>query len=389
MKYLKLISAGLLRRKSRTILTLLSIIVAFLLYGPLETVRATFLSFGQSTAGNNRLVSMSKVSPGAPLLPQSLYGQISEVQNVVAVDYAYAFGGTYQDPKNVIALETHTETFFDLYPELELSPAERDAFRTIRTGMIASRSSAQKYNWKVGDKIPFQTSVDRKDGTSVWTFDLVGLYEFSDPGMKVWDKTVYVNWKGVDEARVSGNGNVGWYVVQINDAKEADNVAHAIDAISANSDHETKTQTENAFSAGWISQLGDLGLIVTGVMTAVFFTLLLLTGHSIAQSVAERISELAILKTIGFTGVAVLALVLCESIFLLLLGCIVGLGIATLLVELTHFLPPGALPVPLEGIGMDVWMRGLVVAVVIGAVVGALPAIRGLRLQIVDALSGH
>jgi putative ABC transport system permease protein len=389
MKYLDLIWAGLFRRKARTILTLLSIVVAFVLYGPLETVRSTFANYGQSTAGYDRLLTLSKVSPGAALLPQSLYARIREVPGITDVDYAYIFMGSYQDPKNSMPVETHTETFFQLYPELELSPTARAAFHRTRTAAIVGEDTARKFNWKVGDKIPLQTAVLRKDGSSVWTFDLVGIYRFTDPGMKVWENIMYINWAGFDAARQSGNGNVGWYVFKVADVKQADNVAHAVDAISANSDHETKTQSENAFSAGWISQVGDLGLIVTSIMSAVFFTLLLLTGHTITQAVDERVPEFAVLKTIGFSGRSILALVLSESILLLLLGSTLGLAIATFAVSVARTLPPGSFPIPIQPMGGAVWLRGITMAVLIGLIVGALPAWRGLRLRIVDALAGH
>lgn len=389
MKYLHLVWAGLFRRKVRTLLVLLSIVIAFLLYGPLETVRSTFHNFGQSAAGHDRLITMSKLRPGAPVLPLSLHERIKEVPGVTDIDYAYYFHGTYQDPKNVVTAESHTDRFFDLYPELEVTPEAREAFKRMRTAALVGPDVAAKFNWKVGDKIPLQTSVTRKDGSKTWTFDLVGIYRFTDPGMQVWDDVMYVNWAGFDEARASDSGNVSWYSLKIADVREVDNVSYAVDAISANSAHETKTQSENAFSAGMINQIGDFGVIVTSIMSAVFFTLLLLTGHTIAQAVNERIPEFAVLKTIGFSGGAVLSLVLGESVLLLLLGSAVGLSLATFAVSFADSLPAGSLPFPLQPVGGAVWLRGLAVAIVIGLIVGALPAIRGLRLRIVDALAGH
>ena len=389
MSHLDLIWAGLFRRKVRTILTLLSIVVAFLLYGPLETVRSTFDNYGQSTAGYDRLLTMSKVSPGGQMLPQSLYARISEVPGVTNIDYADFFMGSYQDPKNVVPVETHTDTFFDLYPELEVSPSARTAFHRSRTAAIVGADLAKKFNWQVGDRIPLKTDVVRKDGSDVWTFDVVGIYRFTDPGMKVWENIMYINWAGFDAARQSGNGNVRWYVFKVADVTQVDNVAHAVDAMSANSDHETKTQSENSFSAGWISQVGDLGLIVTSIMSAVFFTLLLLTGHTITQAVDERIPEFAVMKTIGFSGRSVLGLVLSESVLLLLLGSTLGLAIATIAVNVASSLPPGSFPIPIQPMGGAVWLRGLTMATLIGLIVGALPAFRGLRLRIVDALASH
>lgn len=389
MKYLHLIWAGLFRHRARTILMLLSITVAFLLYGPLETVRSTFATFGQSAAGFDRLVTMSKLRPGMDLLPLSLYDRIKAVPGIASVDYAHTFGGSYQDPKNFFPLETHTPAFFDLYPELELASPARVAFERTRTAAIVGEGVAAKFHWKVGDKVSFQTSEQRKDGSTVWTFDVVGIYRFTDPGMKVWENTIYINWQGFDETRLSGTGSVGWYVFRIADVRQADNIAHEVDALSANSAHETRTQSENAFSAGWITQIGDFGLILTSIMSAVFFTLLLLTGHTVAQSMQERIPELAVMRTIGFSGSALLSMLLSESVLLLLLGCTLGLGLATLAVSSVGTLPLLGLPVPLQSVDSVVWLRGIAVAVSIGLLVGTIPALRSLRLRIVDALAGR
>lgn len=389
MKYLHLIWAGLFRRRARAVLMLLSITVAFLLYGPLETVRGTFANFGQSAAGHDRLLTLSKLRPGAPLLPLSLYHRIKEVPGVTHVDYACAFGATYQDAKNAFPLETHTATFFDLYPELELAPSARAAFQRTRTAAIVGEGLAARFNWKVGDKVPLQTSEQRKDGSTVWTFDVVGIYRFTDPGMKVWENTVFINWDGFDEARLSGSGNVGWYVFRVADVHQVDNIAHEVDALSANSAHETSTQSENSFSARWINEIADFGVIVTSIMSAVFFTLLLLTGHTIAQSMQERIPEIGVLKTLGFSGGAVVSLVLSESVLLLLLGSTLGLALATLAVNMAGTLISNALPIPLQPVSGAVWLRGIGVAVFMGLIVGTLPALRGLRLRIVDALAGR
>jgi putative ABC transport system permease protein len=389
MKYLHLIWAGLFRHRARAVLMLLSITVAFLLYGPLETVRSTFAKFGQSAAGHDRLLTMSKLQPGIDLLPLSLYDRIKAVPGITQVDYAHTFGGSYQDPKNAFPLETHTAAFFDLYPELELASAARVAFERTRTAAIVGEGLAARFDWKVGDKVSFQTSEQRKDGSTVWTFDVVGIYRFTDPGMKVWENTIYINWQGFDETRLSGAGSVGWYVFRIADLHQADNIAHEVDALSANSAHETRTQSENAFSAGWITEIGDLGLILTSIMSAVFFTLLLLTGHTIAQSMQERIPELAVLRTIGFSGGALLGLLLSESVLLLLAGCTLGLTLATLAVEFVGALQANLLPIQPQPVGGIVWLRGITVAVVIGLIVGIFPALRGLRLRIVDALAGR
>lgn len=389
MKYLHLIWAGLFRHRARAVLMLLSITVAFLLYAPLETVRSTFANFGQSAAGYDRLLTMSKLRPGVELLPLSLYDRIKAVPGITTVDYAHTFGGSYQDPKNVFPLETHTAAFFDLYPELELASTARLAFERTRTAAIVGEGLAASFNWKVGDKVSFQTSEQRKDGSTIWTFDVVGIYRFTDPGMRVWENTIFINWQGFDETRLSGAGSVGWYVFRIADLHQADNIAYEVDSLSANSAHETRTQSENAFSAGWISEIGNVGLILTSIMGAVFFTLLLLTGHTIAQSMQERIPELGVLRTLGFSSHALLGLLLSESVLLLLLGCTLGLTLATLAVEWVGALQSSLLPIQPQPVGSMVWLRAMAVAVFMGLLVGTFPALRGLRLRIVDALAGR
>jgi putative ABC transport system permease protein len=216
---------------------------------------------------------------------------------------------------------------------------------------------------------------------------LVGIYRIADPKLKAQEDALYFNWDYFDEARKFGNGNVGWYTVQVSDRRAADQVAQAIDALSANSDHETKTQTEQAFQAAFVSQFADIGLIVGAIMGAVFFTLILLTGNTMAQAVRERIPELAVLKTIGFSNASVLGLVLAESVLLIVFGGAIGLLIAGVVVDIVR--QAVGTSVPMTPVGAASWLRGLGLMLLIGILVGALPARRGMRLRIVDALAGR
>jgi putative ABC transport system permease protein len=314
--------------------------------------------------------------------------RIEALPGVQRVTYANWFGGIYQDPKNFFANQAVAQNFFDLYPEWQLSDAERTAFRTTRTGAVAGESLVKKFNWKLGDKIPLQATIfPQKDGTNTWTFDLVGIYRIADPKLKAQEDALYFNWDYFDEARKFGNGNVGWYTVQVSDRRAADQVAQAIDALSANSDHETKTQTEQAFQAAFVSQFADIGLIVGAIMGAVFFTLILLTGNTMAQAVRERIPELAVLKTIGFSNASVLGLVLAESVLLIVFGGAIGLLIAGVVVDIVR--QAVGTSVPMTPVGAASWLRGLGLMLLIGILVGALPARRGMRLRIVDALAGR
>jgi putative ABC transport system permease protein len=388
MKYLHLVRAALLRRKTRTLFTLLSVLAAFLLFGLLDTVHSTFSSASRNVAGVDRLVTISKVSFTLSL-PKSLYPRIQTIPGVADVTYANWFGGIYQDPKNFFPNEAVAPNFLSLYPEWQLSDAEREAFKNTRTGAVAGATLAKKYGWKVGDKIPLQATIfPQKDGSNTWTLDLVGIYHARDQKQAIQQEgLLFFNWDYFDEARQFGNGNVGWYIVKVADPKDADKVVQSIDALSFDSDHETKTQSEQAFQTAFVSQIADFGLIIGAIMGAVFFTLILLTGNTMAQAVRERIPELAVLKTIGFSNRSVLLLVLAEAVALLLIGALLGLALASLVVAGVRTQIAGFFPLSL--MARETWLEGLALAVLVGLVIGALPALRGMRLRIVDALANR
>jgi putative ABC transport system permease protein len=315
--------------------------------------------------------------------------RIQATPGVAEVTYANWFGGIYQDPKNFFPNEAIAANFLDLYPEWILSPQERKAFRDTRTGCIVGASLAKKFHWKIGDKIPMQATIfPKKDGSNTWTFDLVGIFHVADQKLLAQENALFFNWDYFDEATRFGAGStVGWYQVKLTDRSQADRVAHAIDSLSADSDHETKTQSEQAFTAAFVSQVADIGLIVGAIMGAVFFTLVLLTGNTMAQAVRERIPELAVLKTIGFSNRSVLALVLAESVLLLLLGGALGVALSSVVVDAARAAMGPNLP--LASLDVSVWLQAMGLMVAIGLIVGALPAMRGMRLRIVDALSGR
>jgi putative ABC transport system permease protein len=387
VKYFHLIWSALFRRKTRTIFTLLSVLAAFLLFGLLDSVRSAFASASDSVAGVDRLITNSKISFTLSL-PKSLLERISAVPGVAQVTFANWFGGIYQDPKNFFPNIAVAQNYLDLYPEWLISPAERQAFRDTRTGAVVGERLAKRFHWKLGDKIPLQATIfPQKSGDNAWTLDLVGIFHLADPTQKGQEDILYFNWDYFDESRAFGNGAVGWYVTRVADRRQAGAVAQAIDALSANSDHETKTQTEQASRAGFVSQFADVGLIVRSIMGAVFFTLVLLTGNTMAQAVRERIPELAVLKTIGFSNRSVLALVLFESVLLIVLGGAIGMLLAGGAVSLLIASFGGALP--MSPVGSAIWLRAVALMIVIGLLVGVLPARRGMRLRIVDALAGR
>lgn len=385
MKYFHLIWAALVRSKTRTLLTLLSVTAAFLLFGMLDSVRVAFNS-GGDVAGANRMVTMSRLSI-TQMLPYSLTEQIRAVPGVKQAAYAAWFGGIYRDPKNFFANFSVSPDYLDLYPEFKLPAAQKQAWLDDRRGAIVGAALAKRHGWKLGDTIPLQATIFPTRGSNDWQFTLRGIYTVSDPKQKAQENVLFFHWTYFDEANDYVKGRLGWYIVQPDKGASGDRIAKAIDRLSENSDHETKTQSEQAFNQAFAKQFADIGLIVSAIMGAVFFTLLLLTGNTMAQAVRERIPELAVLKTIGFSDRSVLWLVLAESVLLVVLGGMVGLLLASAIVPMVSAASGGMIELP--GLLAQTWLVGLALMLAIGTSVGLLPALRGMRLNIVDALAGR
>jgi len=385
MKYLSLVWAQLFRSKTRTMLTLFSVIVAFLLFGLLDSVRVAFTQ-GGSVEGANRLVVASRLSI-TQSLPVRLEPQIRSIPGVRDVTYAMWFGGIYRDPKDFFPNFSVAPNFFDVYTEYEVPADQLKAFQNTRTGAAVGEALAKKFGWKVGDTIPLQATIFPRGGSNDWPLELKLIFRAKDRANVQAENQLMMNWKYFDESNDYIKSQVSWYTVKLASADQASRVANAIDALSANSDHETKTQTESAFQQAFIKQFADIGLIVTSIMGAVFFTLLLLTGNTMAQAVRERIPELATLKTLGFQDRTVLGLVMIESVLLVMLGGLLGMALASAAIPGLAKASGGALPV--HFVPVQTWIVGLVLMVVIGIVVGLLPALRAQRLKIVDALAGR
>ena len=385
MKYMHLIWAALFRSKTRTSLTLLSVVTAFLLFGMLDSVRVAF-NAGTNVAGYDRLIVSSRLSI-TQMLPYSLTSQVEATPGVKQAVYAAWFGGYYRDPKEFFPNFAVGPGFFDLYPEYSISEEQVKAFESTRDGIAVGESLAKKYGWKIGDTVPLQATIFPTKGGNTWTFKVAAIFKVKDQKRRGEENQLVFNWKYFDEANDFVKSRVGWYIVKLADPNQATQVARAIDAISENSDHETKTQTEQAFNQAFVKQFADIGMIVTAIMAAVFFTLLLLTGNTMAQAVRERIPELAVLKTIGFRDGSVLGLVLAESVLLVVIGGVLGLGLAAVLGPIISTASGGVVILP--AIGASSWLLGLGLMIGIGLLVGVLPALRAMRLNIVDALAGR
>jgi len=382
MKYLHLVWSNLKRKKLRSLLTVLSILIAFVLYGYLSAIRQA-LNAGIDMAGADRLIVRHKVSL-IQLLPVSYKGRMERVPGIDLATHATWFGGIYQDSmRNFFPqLAVVPEEYLNVYPEFQLPAEAKDAWIKTRTGAIAGRSTAQRFGWKVGDRIPIQATIwQLEKGGRTWEFDLVGIYDGAKEGT---DTTQFLfRYDYFDEARGLVKGQVGWYIVRVHDPNQATEAAQRIDEQFANSSAETKAETEGAFIRGFAQQIGDIGTILRAVLSAVFFTILLVAGNTMAQSVRERTEELGVLKAMGFTNAQVLRFVLAESCALAVVGGLAGLGIAWLLISQGD---PTRGALPLFFFPKRDLVLGVFIVLALGLASGILPALQAMRLRIADAL---
>jgi putative ABC transport system permease protein len=381
MRFMHLVWGNMRRKKTRTVLTLLSIVVAFVLFGFLSAIRQA-LTGGVSLEGANRLIVRHKVSI-IQMLPIDYQRRMEQIPGVAAATHQTWFGGIYQDPKNFFMQNPVVpEEFLDMHPEFVLSAQERKAWLSTRTGAIVGRKTAERFNWKIGDKVPIQSTIwSQKNGSYLWEFDIVGIFDGRD---KNTDTTpLFFRYDYFDEARRMWTGMVGWYTIRVKDTAKAAEVANLVDAEFENSSAETKTEAEGAFVQAWAKQIGDIALITASILGAVFFTILLVTGNTISQSVRERTGELGVLKAIGFTNTQILALVLAESCTLAVIGGVLGLGIALLLTAKGD--PTGGMLPLFFFPARDVAM-GLGISVALGLVTGFFPALQAMRLRVADSL---
>jgi putative ABC transport system permease protein len=387
MRYLRLVWASLFRKKTRTVLTMLSIFSAFLLFGLLTAVDVLFNTPPGGESGATRLVTQARTS-FTQSLPVRMAAEIESIPGVRAVSWRQWFGSYYQEPQNqIVGFVVPPERFLPMFTEWKLTAAEQDAFRNTRTGILVGRGLADRFGWKLGDKVPIQSNIfPQKDGSKTWTFDVVGIFDGIDEDyQRQTANQLFINYAYFDEANQFGQGLAGIFNLKVDDPAQVAEVAAAIDARFLNSANETKTQTESEFQLGFARQIGDIGLIVNAILSAVLFTILLLTANTMAQSVRERIPELAVLKTLGFPDHTVLLLVLGEALLLVGVAGFAGMGIAAALGPglTTGF---GFPPLPM---GMSVWGRATLAIIVMAIIVGLLPALRARRLSIVDALAGR
>ncbi len=376
MKFRHLIFANLFRKKTRLLLTVGSFTVAMFLFGVLAILRTAFFG-GVDVAGADRIVTINKVSIIQPL-PLSYRDRLLRIKGVKSVTFANWFGGIYQDERNFFAnFAIDKDTYFDMFPEFVIPPDQKEAFMNDREGAVVGRQLAERFKWKLGDRIPIKGTIF--PGT--WDFNIRAIYD----GKRPQDDTtqLWFRWDYFEERKPFQKGFVGWYTVRVNDPGDSVNVVRAIDNEFANSPWETKTDTEKAFAASFAKQMGNIQLLITTIGAVVFFTLLLVTGNTMAIAVRERIRELAVLKAIGYSDRFVLFLVLAESLFVAVLGGALGLGLAKLFTmggDPTRGMLPMFYLTPIST------LVGAALAITVGVAAAILPGTTAMRLKVVDAL---
>ncbi len=383
MSSLPLIGAALRRKKTRTFLTFSSVLFAFLIFGVLAMLRVA-LAAGVDIANEDRLVVRHRVSL-FQMLPESYEADIESLDGVVDAVHMTWFGGVYQDPSNFFMQSpVRPAEYLDMYPEVRLTEEEKARWIETRNGAVTGRANAERYGWEVGDRIPIRPTIwtQQGRGDAAWEFELVGIYDSEVEG---FDQTQFLfRYDFFDEARSFGRGTVGWYMVRIADPDRAAETAEAIDTLFRNSEAETKSEPEGAFAAGFANQIGNIGLIVTSILGAVFFTVLLVAGNTMAQSVRERVGEIGLLKAVGFTSNRVMRLILLESVALSttagLFGLLLASGIAAALRPTLATYFPGLFLRP-----QDI-LLGIALAFLTGLVTGVFPARRAMRLRPAFAL---
>jgi len=379
MKFASLIWANLLRKKIRLILTIGSFAVALFLFAFLAVVRDAF-SRGADVAGADRLIIINRTSIINPI-PLSYRDKILRIPGVKSITHNNWFGGIYQDERNFFPqFAIDPENQRQVIPELMVPDDQWNAFLKDRQGAVVGARTAERFHWKVGDRIPIKATIY---STGTWDFNIDGIYHGKDAKSdetQFWFQWDYLQEKMPDRAK----GNVGWYVLRLNSPDDAVRVAKAIDEEFTNSPFETKTQTESAFLINWVKQFGNIQFLILSIGTVVFITLLLVTGNTMATSVRERTSELAVLKAIGFSDLAVLFFVLAESIVIALVGGTMGLGLAVVAVPGLAKALNGVLPSLV--LAPSMLLLGLIFAVFVGLASGLLPGLTAMQMRVVNAL---
>ena len=382
MKLIPLLLANLVRKRIRTSLTFVSLSLAFLLYTLLQAVSNAFAG-GVTLAGMERIVIDSKYSL-TDNLPLAYVQQIRSLDEVDQVTNVSWFGGYYKTPQNSFATyPVDPESYFDVFEEQKISHDALDRFKNTRISAVASRSLAAQYGWKIGDTISITQDIfPQENGSWNWEFQFAGTFHYPE------GQLLLINYDYFNEAVVAwGKDQVGWLVGKVSQPGNIDSTVQTIDEMFENSSDPTRSVTEDEFRRQFASQLGNVGTISSMIMLAVFFTIILLTGNTAARTFAEKIPELAVMKTLGFGEWTLSALVVAEAIVLCVSGGIAGIACALLLEPSLNASFSGM--VGRFEIDWQITLNALVLASLLGLMISAYPAFSAYRLAITEALMDH
>ena len=379
-----LVRKNLFRRKLRAALMIVSILIAFMIFGVLAGFYRAFTA-GEDRAAADRLITVNKINFTQPM-PIAYFNRVRAVDGVRQVTHANWFGGYYQDPKNfLMTLAIEPVTYFDMYrSELDIPPEQLQAFISDRSSAVIGESMARKWGWKVGDRVPVASNIftQRSNGSHTWDFTIAGIVK--GKAEQVSTDFLLFQYAYFDETRTFGKDTIGWLILQTNSPENNDRVARTIDAMFANSIAETSTDTEKAFGKAFAAQFGNIALIVFLVVGAAFVTILMIVGNTMALSIRERTREIGVLKTLGFSGPRILRMVLGESVLLALLGGLPGLAIAALItIALRASLANIA---PAFAVSPVIALEGIALMIALGLFTGVIPALNAMRLKIATAL---
>ena len=384
MSWWAVLRADLSRRPLRMFLTVLSLVLAFVLFGLLQPVRVMF-NEGVDLGDDARLIVGPKHSV-ADLLPVAHAQRIENLEGVEDVTYVTWFGGTYIDPANFFPQFAVTaDAFLRINRELELPAEHAAAFLRERRGAIAGVDTAARFGWQVGDRIALTPNIWHNRDGEAWHFDLVGVFRSTNEAL-LGNDGFYFGYGYFDEYRAFGNGTAGSFVVQAANPRLLSQTAQRIDAEFANSRDETRTQTSAQYALGMARQLGEIGQIATLVLAAVFFTLVMVTGHTMAHSVRERVSELAVMRVLGFSSVRLAAFLIVQSLVVTVCAGLIGLGLAVGIAQGLDTLLPQVKQLGGLTVNRGVVLQGAALAAAVGAGVTAWPVARAVRQGITESL---
>lgn len=378
-----LVRKNLFRRKLRAILMIVSILVAFMIFGVLAGFYRAF-NASEDKAAADRLMIVNKINFTQPL-PIAYYNRVRSIEGIRQITHANWFGGYYQDPKNfMVVLAIEPATYFDVYrSEIDIAPDALQAFIRDRGSAVVGETLARKYGWKVGDRVPIQSNIfSQKSGGHTWDFTIAGIVK--GKADHVDTNFLLFQYNYFDETRSFGKDTIGWMILQTTSPENNDRIIKTVDAMFANSSAETNTDTEKAFGKAFAAQFGNIALIVSLVVGAAFITILMIVGNTMALSIRERTREIGVLKTLGFSGPRILTMVLGESVLLALLGGLPGLAIAALIAyALRNSLSSVA---PAFSVSPDIVLQGVGLMIALGLITGMIPAVNAMRLKIAAAL---